>query len=105
MHRYQGHDLPPRALTVSQLSDSAPMTVSAEKAGDTRVTGTLRSFWTQMSAARRRHFLGTFAIMLLGAFAELLTIGSVLPFLALISDPQNAMSLPHVGGLFRLIGV
>jgi len=41
--------------------------------------------------------------MLVGAFAELATIGSVMPFLAVISDPERAASyqlIQHMSGIF-----
>jgi ATP-binding cassette subfamily B protein len=44
-----------------------------------------------MSPRRRRHLYLTLAVMLLGALAEMVTIGAALPFLALIADPQSAL--------------
>ena len=55
---------------------------------------TVRAFYRAMSPRRRRQFRLVFAIMLLGAFAEMVTIGAVLPFLALIADPARAARLP-----------
>jgi len=44
------------------------------------------------------------AAMLVGAAAELLTIGAVLPFLALVSDPSRAAHLPGFGAFLWLTG-
>ncbi|HEX6377040.1 MAG TPA: ABC transporter ATP-binding protein [Allosphingosinicella sp.] len=41
--------------------------------------------------ARRRQFMLTLLLMLLGAAAEMVTIGAALPFLALIADPDSAL--------------
>jgi ABC-type multidrug transport system fused ATPase/permease subunit len=42
--------------------------------------------------------------MLLGAVAELVTIGAVLPFLALISDPTSVDDVGAIGFVFGLLG-
>jgi ATP-binding cassette subfamily B protein len=49
------------------------------------------SLFRQLSAARRRQFALTLLLMLLGAAAEMVTIGAALPFLALVADPQSAL--------------
>lgn len=41
-----------------------------------------------MSEPRRRQFVAVLLLMLFGAFAELATIGAVLPFLTLLAEPQ-----------------
>ncbi len=57
-----------------------------------------------MSASRRRQFYATLFLMILGAVAELATIGAALPFLAIISDPQAATRIPAVAAVFGLLG-
>ncbi|HZF94065.1 MAG TPA: ABC transporter ATP-binding protein [Allosphingosinicella sp.] len=54
-----------------------------------------------MSPARRRQFGVVLALMLLGAVAELVTVGAVLPFLTLLADPGGLADLPLAG---RLLG-
>lgn len=43
-------------------------------------------------------------LMFMGAFAELMTIGALLPFLALIGNPKAAHSYPFLGALFAQLG-
>src|SRR5688572_31727156 len=57
-----------------------------------------------MSASRRRQFYATLVLMVLGAVAELATIGAALPFLAILSDPQGASQIPAVAFIFGLLG-
>ena len=52
--------------------------------------GTLRSLYRSLSPGRRRDLLVTAAAMLLGTLAELLTIGSLLTFLQILSQPESA---------------
>jgi len=61
--------------------------------------GVFRRLWRVLGARRRRQLGVTLAVMLAGAGAEMVTIGAVLPFLALLADPGS----PLVGA--RLVGV
>jgi ATP-binding cassette subfamily B protein len=53
----------------------------------------LREVYRHMSAARRRQFLAVLVLMLVGGITEVATIGSVIPFLALLSAPGSAGNL------------
>ena len=61
----------------------------------------LRELFQQLSRKRRREFVHLIGLMLLGAVVELATIGSVVPFLALLSR-QNATTPPSLPA--RLLG-
>ena len=68
------------------------------------VIGALGALYRLMSPERRRHFRLSMALMLLGAVAELMTIGAVLPFLAIISDPARAEQIGAIRFVFGLLG-
>lgn len=57
-----------------------------------------------MSLARRRQMSALIVLMLLGAFAELVTLSSIVPFLALISNPDWASSHTFVQQSFEFFG-
>ncbi len=57
-----------------------------------------------LSPARRRQFVLTLGLMLLGAAAEMVTIGAALPFLALVADPNSVLVPPWLLGVLRAIG-
>jgi hypothetical protein len=50
----------------------------------------LRQTFAVLPRRRRWQSAVVLGLMLLGAFAELVTIGAVLPFLALIANPRAA---------------
>ena len=56
----------------------------------------LAEIYAHASKARRRQFYVVLALMLVGSLSELATIGSVIPFLALLSDgaPPAYLSWP-----------
>jgi ATP-binding cassette subfamily B protein len=57
-----------------------------------------------LSPARQRQFLLTLGLMLLGAAAEMVTIGAALPFLALVADPHSALIPPRLLALLTALG-
>lgn len=57
-----------------------------------------------MSRKRRGHFFSVMGVMFLGILAELATIGAVLPFLALVSDPQRAAHIPGFRQIIEAMG-
>jgi ABC-type multidrug transport system fused ATPase/permease subunit len=64
----------------------------------------LRRLYRHLSPRRRWQLGGVLALMLVGAVAELATLGAVLPFLALMADPGRAVSYPALQGLFAFFG-
>ncbi|HYI40530.1 MAG TPA: ABC transporter ATP-binding protein [Allosphingosinicella sp.] len=57
-----------------------------------------------LSPARRRQLLLTLGLMLVGAAAEMVTIGAALPFLALVADPGSALVPPRLLEALTAIG-
>ena len=53
---------------------------------------------------RRRQFALALALMVVGAVAELITIGAALPFLALIAAPEQLARFPAIGRWVALAG-
>jgi len=64
----------------------------------------MRRVYQGLSSHRRRQLRGLIAFMVLGAFAELVALGAVLPFLTLLTDPARALEIGIVREIFGLIG-
>ncbi|HYW16707.1 MAG TPA: ABC transporter ATP-binding protein [Allosphingosinicella sp.] len=62
------------------------------------------AFFRLLSPARRRQFGLTLGLMLLGAAAEMVTIGAALPFLALVADPGSNLVPPWLLRVLNAIG-
>jgi ABC-type multidrug transport system fused ATPase/permease subunit len=60
--------------------------------------------WTHVSPMRRRQLYVVFGLMLLGALAEIFTLGAIIPFLALVADPSKSASFPMLQDLFAAVG-
>lgn len=59
----------------------------------------LHVLYKNLPARRRREAWATIVLMLTGAFAEVVSVGSILPFLAVLTDPSRLGSIPVAGGL------
>lgn len=66
--------------------------------------GLIRAFYRAIDPRRRLHLLFTLGLMLVAALTELITIGAVLPFLALLADPAHSADIPGFGLLVALAG-
>lgn len=64
----------------------------------------LLELYSTMLPARRRQFYAVIGLMLLGALAELIAVGAVVPFLSMLADPNKVASLPALASLFSLVG-
>ena len=64
----------------------------------------LRELYRTLSPSRRRQLYFVIALTLAGAFAELATIGAVLPFLSLLAEPERVRHVPVLSELFQGIG-
>ena len=60
------------------------------------ITTLLNSLWHHISLRRRRQFTLLLVLMLLTSFAEILSIGSVLPFLGVLTAPERIFEIPVV---------
>ena len=54
----------------------------------------LKRLWRHISPRRRWQFLGLQAFMLITAFAEVISIGAVLPFLGVLTSPERVFQHP-----------
>jgi ATP-binding cassette, subfamily B, bacterial PglK len=66
----------------------------------------LAALYSRLSRRRKAHVKITLGLMFLGGFAELVTIGSVIPFLALLigSGSNGYPGIPHLTLIYRELG-
>lgn len=69
------------------------------------LTHGLAKLFGHFPARRRWQALVVLGLMLVGAVAEVLTIGAVLPFLAIIARPEAAATIPGIGWLMATFGL
>ena len=65
----------------------------------------LHRLWNHFSARRKGQFGLLLGLMVLASFAEILSIGSVLPFLAVLTDPQRIFESHLTQPLIKALGI
>lgn len=63
---------------------------------------TLRRLAQHVSARRKRQLVILLTLMVLGALAELLSLGAVVPFITVLANPARAAAVPMVAQLMQL---
>jgi ATP-binding cassette subfamily B protein len=61
---------------------------------DAPIVSLLRRLWHHISPRRRGQFMLLLMLMLLTSFAEILSIGAVLPFLGVLTAPERIFEMP-----------
>ena len=69
-----------------------------------RLRPALRRLWAQLSQWRRRQLLLVAALVLASSLAEMLSLGAVVPFLAVLAEPERIWGMGKVQVLAALIG-
>ncbi|MEI7842806.1 MAG: ABC transporter ATP-binding protein [Gallionellaceae bacterium] len=69
------------------------------------LTEQLVRLWRQFSRRRQRQFFLLVLLMLLSAFAEIVSLGAVLPFLAILTAPDKVASYPIIIKFSQLWGI
>ncbi len=65
----------------------------------------LKRLWNHFSSRRKGQFGLLLGLMVLASFAEILSIGSVLPFLAALTDPQRIFDFHLTQPLIKALGI
>ena len=64
----------------------------------------IRRLWNQLSRRRKRQFALVFVMMLSSAALEIVSLGAVVPFIAVLVDPAKSLDYPLVGRLASMVG-
>jgi len=58
------------------------------------ITQLLKRLWQHISSRRRKQFMLLLILMILASFAEIISIGAVLPFLGVLTAPERIFQFP-----------
>ncbi len=65
----------------------------------------LTRLWNHLNHRRRGQFVLLVVLMLVSAFAEVASIGAVLPFLGILVAPERVLNHPFVGDIAQSLGI
>ena len=81
------------------------MVVLANMQNITPVSKLLFKLWHHMSLTRRHQFILLLVLMVVASFAEIISIGSVIPFLSALTSPENFFINPLAQPLISLLRI
>src|SRR5690606_41696165 len=65
----------------------------------------VRGFWAHLSTRRRQQLAILLILMVLASFAEVLSLGAVLPFLGVLTQPETVFTYPAVQPLLAWLRI
>lgn len=65
----------------------------------------LKRLWHHISPRRRRQFWLLLILMLFASFAEILSIGAVLPFLGVLTAPERVFEIPAAQSIIHVLNI
>ena len=71
----------------------------------TNIANLLARLWRHISQRRQRQFMLLLGLMFMSVFAEMISLGAVLPFLAVLIAPDRLFSQPFVADLAHAWGI
>ena len=93
-------------LPDAPTNDGSMPNRAAPQSNKANVAHCLLWLWRSVFSRRRRLQAGLVLIfMFFGAFAELITIGAVIPFLAIFANPDGFAGSSRFGSLFNSLGI
>lgn len=79
--------------------------MKANEVGAPAGRGLLVRLWFHLSRRRRGQFFLLLGLMLLSAFAEVVSLGAVLPFLGILTAPERVYAYPGVASTAQSLGL
>lgn len=61
------------------------------------VADSLHFFWTAIDKNRKKQVILLLILMVFSSIAEMISIGAVLPFLIVLTSPENLLTYPYIG--------
>ena len=65
----------------------------------------MKELWGHLSNRRQRQFFLVLMLMFFASFAEIMSVGAVLPFIGVITDPSQVFENPTMQPIIRFLGV
>ena len=96
--------LPSVADTVGILDDwRDPLLMTTTN--DATIVALLRRVGPHLSRRRKGQFLLLFLLMMISAFADVVSLGAVLPFIAVLTSPEKVLDFPIVADVADVLGI
>ena len=64
----------------------------------------IRHIWNKLNRRRKYQCVLVLGLMIVSAFAEMISLGAVVPFLAVLTSPESVFKYPYVAKLATILG-
>lgn len=71
---------------------------------NSNLTDLFTRLWSHISSSRKKQFFYLLGLTVVSAFAEILSLGAVLPFIGILTNPDRVLHYPFVVALIDLAG-
>ena len=78
---------------------------TTEQLSDLGTPKLLLRLWHRIHPRRRKQIVVVSLLMVVSAFAEMVTLGAVIPFVAVLVDPDRVLQYELVADLAQFLGV
>jgi ATP-binding cassette subfamily B protein len=72
---------------------------------DKSILSLIKRLWSNLSKKRKMQFVALMVLMIFTSFAEIFSLGALLPFLGVLTDPESIFRNDTVRGLAKLVGI
>jgi ATP-binding cassette subfamily B protein len=69
------------------------------------ITQLLKRLWHHISPHRRWQFVLLLCLTVLSSFAEVISLGAVLPFIGILTQPEKVFNSPSMAGVVQALGI
>ena len=69
-----------------------------------KINSLIYRLWQHLESVRKKQFLKILILTILSAFAELVSLGALIPFLGVLASPENIFKQPGVEGWANVFG-
>jgi ATP-binding cassette, subfamily B, bacterial PglK len=80
-------------------------TMTSRSVASADITALLTELWHHTSRRRRQQFILLLGLMVVSGFAEVISLGAVLPFLGALTSPERVLNHRILGHFLRTLGV
>jgi ATP-binding cassette subfamily B protein len=75
------------------------------QAGNPSIMALTRAFWDHLAIRRKRQLGALMVLMVLASFAEVLSLGAILPFLGILTSPEKVFLYPAIQPLLHAFSI
>jgi len=72
---------------------------------DVSLFGLLKALWKHVTSRRRKQCILLLVLTLLSSFAEVVSLGAVIPFIGILTEPEKVLSYTALSGFIESMGI